>query len=66
MLWLTIPKKIKVAKPVPESLAFIGFEKLDFTSKIDLIKYNLRFTEGFMALFAIVTTLHGGVFYLRN
>jgi hypothetical protein len=39
-------KKIKVAKPVPESLAFTGFRKIRFLLKFDLIKYNLRFTEG--------------------
>jgi teichuronic acid biosynthesis glycosyltransferase TuaG len=41
MLWLTILKKIKVAKPVPESLAFYRLRENSIsTSKISLIKYN--------------------------
>jgi glycosyltransferase involved in cell wall biosynthesis len=41
MLWLTILKKIKVAKPVPESLALYRVRKNSIsTSKFNLIKYN--------------------------
>jgi hypothetical protein len=60
---LTILKKIKVAKPVPESLAFIGFENSISTSKIDLIKYNFtvyRRFHGFTLPLSLLS--HGGVF----
>jgi teichuronic acid biosynthesis glycosyltransferase TuaG len=41
MLWLTILKKIKVAKPVAESLTFYRIRENSIsTSKFDLIKYN--------------------------
>lgn len=41
MLWLTILKKIKIAKPVPESLAFYRVRKNSISaSKFDLLKHN--------------------------
>jgi hypothetical protein len=41
MLWLTILKKIKRAKPVPESLAWYRIRTNSIsTSKINLIQYN--------------------------
>ncbi|CAM2856054.1 glycosyltransferase family 2 protein [Flavobacterium frigoris] len=50
MLWLTILKKIKVAKPVPESLAYYRVRNDSLsTSKLDLIQYN----------FAVYTKFHG-------
>lgn len=43
ILWLTILKKIKIAKPVPETLAFYRVRTNSISSsKIDLIKYNYR------------------------
>jgi teichuronic acid biosynthesis glycosyltransferase TuaG len=50
MLWLTILKKIKTAKPVPESLAFYRIRANSIsTSKLDLIQYN----------FAVYRKFHG-------
>jgi len=50
MLWLTILKKIKVAKPVPESLAYYRVRNDSLsTSKLDLIQYN----------FAVYRKFHG-------
>lgn len=41
MLWLSILKKIKTAKPVPESLAFYRIRDNSLSaSKIDLLKHN--------------------------
>jgi glycosyltransferase involved in cell wall biosynthesis len=41
MHWLTVLKKIKTARPVPESLAYYRVRKDSLsTSKLDLIKYN--------------------------
>ena len=41
MLWLTILKKIKTAKPIPESLAIYRIRKDSISaSKIDLLKHN--------------------------
>lgn len=41
MLWLTVLKKIKIAHPVPESLAYYRIRDNSIsTSKFDLIKYN--------------------------
>lgn len=41
MLWLTIVKKIKVARPVPEVLAYYRIRKNSISSsKIDLLKFN--------------------------
>jgi glycosyltransferase involved in cell wall biosynthesis len=51
MLWLTILKKIKVAKPVPESLAFYRVRENSIsTSKFDLIKYNFEVYRRFHGL----------------
>lgn len=50
MVWLTILKKIKKAKPVPESLAFYRIRNNSLSaSKIDLLKHN----------FAVYRTFHG-------
>lgn len=50
MLWLTILKKIKIAHPVPESLAYYRIRNNSIsTSKVDLIKYN----------FAVYRKFHG-------
>lgn len=50
MLWLTVLKKIKMAHPIPESLAFYRLQKNSIsTSKFDLIKYN----------FAVYRQFHG-------
>jgi hypothetical protein len=66
MLWLTILKKIKVAKPVPESLAFYRIRENSIsTSKIDLIKYNFGLQKVSWLYFAIVTTPHGGVLFTQ-
>ena len=43
MLWLTILKKIKIAQPVPESLAFYRVRKNSISSsKIKLLKHNFN------------------------
>lgn len=43
MLWLTIVKKIKIAQPVPEVLAYYRIRKNSISSsKIELIKYNFN------------------------
>ena len=48
MLWLSILKKIKVAKPVPESLAFYRIRADSIsTSKFDLLKYNFAVYRSF-------------------
>ena len=50
MVWLTILKKIKKAKPVPESLAFYRIRENSLSaSKIDLLKHN----------FAVYRNFHG-------
>lgn len=49
MVWLTILKKIKKAKPVPESLAFYRIRDNSLSaSKVDLLKHN----------FAVYRTFH--------
>lgn len=53
MLWLTVLKKVKVAHPVPESLAYYRIRDNSIsTSKFDLIKYN----------FAVYRKFHGFIF----
>lgn len=43
MLWLTIVKKIKVAQPVPEVLAFYRIRKNSISSsKIELLRFNFN------------------------
>ena len=43
MLWLTIVKKIKIAQPVPEVLAYYRIRKNSISSsKMELIKYNFN------------------------
>jgi teichuronic acid biosynthesis glycosyltransferase TuaG len=50
IVWLTILKKIKKAKPVPESLAFYRIRDNSLSaSKVDLLKHN----------FAVYRTFHG-------
>jgi teichuronic acid biosynthesis glycosyltransferase TuaG len=50
MLWLTVLKKIKIAHPFPESLAYYRIRDNSIsTSKFDLIKYN----------FAVYRKFHG-------
>lgn len=50
MVWLTILKKIKKAKPVPESLAFYRIRDNSLSaSKVDLLKHN----------FAVYRNFHG-------
>lgn len=50
IVWLTILKKIKKAKPVPESLAFYRIRNNSLSaSKVDLLKHN----------FAVYRTFHG-------
>lgn len=50
IVWLTILKKIRNAKPVPESLAFYRIRNNSLSaSKIDLVKHN----------FAVYRTFHG-------
>ena len=50
MVWLTILKKVKTAKPVPESLAFYRIRNNSLSaSKVDLLKHN----------FAVYTNFHG-------
>ena len=49
MLWLTILKKIKTAKPIPESLAYYRIRENSISaSKVDLLKHN----------FAVYRTFH--------
>jgi teichuronic acid biosynthesis glycosyltransferase TuaG len=50
MVWLTILKKIKKAKPIPESLAYYRIRNNSLSaSKIDLLKHN----------FAVYRSFHG-------
>jgi teichuronic acid biosynthesis glycosyltransferase TuaG len=50
IVWLTILKKIKKAKPVPESLAFYRIRNNSLSaSKVDLLKHN----------FAVYRSFHG-------
>jgi glycosyltransferase involved in cell wall biosynthesis len=50
MMWLTILKKVKTVKPVPESLAFYRIRDNSLSaSKFDLIKHN----------FAVYRSFHG-------
>jgi teichuronic acid biosynthesis glycosyltransferase TuaG len=58
MLWLTILKKIKTAKPVPESLAWYRIRTNSIsTSKINLIQYNYAVYRQFHGFNAMVATL---------
>jgi teichuronic acid biosynthesis glycosyltransferase TuaG len=50
MLWLTILKKVKSAKPIPESLAFYRIRENSISaSKVNLVKHN----------FAVYRRFHG-------
>jgi teichuronic acid biosynthesis glycosyltransferase TuaG len=50
MVWLTVLKKIRKAKPVPESLAFYRIRNNSLSaSKVDLLKHN----------FAVYRSFHG-------
>lgn len=58
MLWLTILKKIKTVKPVPESLAWYRIRSSSIsTSKINLIQYNYAVYRQFHGFFVVVATL---------
>lgn len=51
IMWLTILKKVKTAKPVPESLAFYRIRTDSISrSKIDLIKHNFSVYRQFHKL----------------
>ena len=64
MVWLTILKKIKVAKPVPESLAYYRIRKDSLsTSKIKLLKHNYTVYRKFHR-FNILTSLICMIFFL--
>lgn len=58
MLWLTILKQIKTAKPVPESLAFYRIRENSISaSKFELLKHNFavyRNFHGFNLVFASI------------
>ena len=57
MLWLTILKKVKYAKPVPESLALYRIRDNSLSaSKIDLVKHNFAVYRNFHG-FSYVTSL---------
>lgn len=48
MVWLTILKKVKKAKPVPESLAFYRIRDNSLSaSKVDLLKHNFAVYRSF-------------------
>ena len=51
MLWLTILKKIKVAMPVPESLAYYRVRDNSISaSKVNLLQHNFRVYRAFHSL----------------
>ncbi|REG98933.1 glycosyltransferase family 2 protein [Flavobacterium aquicola] len=57
MVWLTILKKVKKAKPVPESLAFYRIRENSLSaSKVDLLKHNFSVYRRFHG-FNYVTSL---------
>jgi glycosyltransferase involved in cell wall biosynthesis len=77
MLWLTILKKIKTAKPIPESLAIYRIRKDSISaSKIDLFKHNFlvyrqfhRFNivfSVFSMIVFLITQLFVKPFYVRK
>ena len=58
MLWLTILKKIKTAKPVPESLASYRIRANSIsTAKVNLLQYNYAVYRQFHGYNAIVAVL---------
>lgn len=58
MLWLSILKKIKSAKPVPESLAFYRLRSNSLsTSKTELIRYNFAVYRQFHGFNLVVSIL---------
>ena len=58
MLWLTILKKIKTAKPVPESLASYRIRANSIsTAKVNLLRYNYAVYRQFHGYNAIVAVL---------
>lgn len=58
MLWLTILKKLKSAKPIPESLAFYRIRENSISaSKLDLLKHNFAVYRTFHGFNAIVSIL---------
>ena len=58
MLWLTILKKVKSAKPIPESLAFYRIRENSISaSKVNLVKHNFavyRRFHGYNLLFSLL------------
>ena len=77
MLWLTIVKKIKTAKPVPESLAIYRVRKDSISaSKIELLQHNFvvynqfhRFNKvisGFCMMVFLVIQLFVKPFYIKK
>lgn len=58
MLWLEILKKIKTAKPVPESLAFYRIRSNSVsTAKMNLIQYNFAVYRQFHGYNVVVSVL---------
>lgn len=58
ILWLTILKRIKKAKPIPESLAFYRVREDSISaSKINLLKHNYTVYRKFHRLNAVVSVL---------
>lgn len=58
MLWLTILKKIKSAKPVPESLAYYRIRSNSIsTAKVNLLRYNFAVYKQYHGYNALVSAL---------
>jgi teichuronic acid biosynthesis glycosyltransferase TuaG len=58
MLWLTILKKIKVAMPVPESLAYYRVRENSISaSKVNLLQHNFKVYRTFHGLNLVVSLL---------
>ena len=58
MLWLTILKKIKVAIPVPESLAYYRVRNNSISaSKVNLLQHNFKVYRSFHGLNLVVSLL---------
>lgn len=58
MLWLTILKKIKLAKPVPESLAYYRIRSNSIsTAKVNLLQYNYAVFKQYHGYNTLVSAL---------
>ena len=58
MLWLTILKKVKSAKPIPESLAFYRIRENSISaSKVNLLKHNFAVYRRFHGFNLVITTV---------